>query len=125
MDRVETGPLQFERDWPGVFIRGDQALYFGVTLKALASGMPESEDDMLAVIHKKTIDGLGDLLMSCNVHASSAINLTTVQRADILRLILLRDALTACRSSVTIDPEGVDRKLADIIADLDGLLAPA
>jgi hypothetical protein len=24
--RAETGPLQFGEDWPGVFIRGDEAL---------------------------------------------------------------------------------------------------
>ena len=26
MSRVETGPLQIDDDWPGVFIRGDNAL---------------------------------------------------------------------------------------------------
>jgi hypothetical protein len=25
--RVETGPLQINNDWPGVFIRGDNAMY--------------------------------------------------------------------------------------------------
>lgn len=27
MDRIETGPLQVGDDWPGMFIRGDQALH--------------------------------------------------------------------------------------------------
>lgn len=32
-DRVETGPLQIgEEDWPGVFIRGDNAMHFGLNL---------------------------------------------------------------------------------------------
>lgn len=27
--RVDTGPVQFGDDWPGVFIRGDEARYWG------------------------------------------------------------------------------------------------
>lgn len=26
VNRPETGPMQFEGDWPGIFIRGDEAL---------------------------------------------------------------------------------------------------
>jgi len=26
-DRIETGAVQFNDDWPGLFIRGDEALY--------------------------------------------------------------------------------------------------
>ncbi len=33
--RVETGPLQFGKDWPGFFIRGDNALYYGHQLEIL------------------------------------------------------------------------------------------
>ena len=25
-DRIETGPVQFGSDWPGLFVRGDDAL---------------------------------------------------------------------------------------------------
>lgn len=32
LDRVETGPIQFEDDWPGVFIRGDNAAGFSMSL---------------------------------------------------------------------------------------------
>jgi hypothetical protein len=28
--RAETGPMQFGEDWPGVFIRGDDALVFAM-----------------------------------------------------------------------------------------------
>jgi hypothetical protein len=31
--RVETGPLKFNDDWTGVFIRGDNAIYYGMQLK--------------------------------------------------------------------------------------------
>lgn len=33
--RAETGPMQFSNDWPGVFIRGDNAMHFAMNLKAL------------------------------------------------------------------------------------------
>ena len=32
-DRVETGPLQIGDDWPGVFIRGDNAFYYAMNLR--------------------------------------------------------------------------------------------
>jgi hypothetical protein len=31
-ERVETGPVQFNDDWPGVFIRGDNAAYYAIHL---------------------------------------------------------------------------------------------
>lgn len=33
--RVETGAIQFGDDWPGVFIRGDNAGWFAFSLKAI------------------------------------------------------------------------------------------
>lgn len=33
--RVETGPIQFGDDWPGVFIRGDNALVYAHILEQL------------------------------------------------------------------------------------------
>lgn len=37
-DRVETGPLQFNNDWPGYFIRGDNAMGLALDIEdALAS----------------------------------------------------------------------------------------
>jgi hypothetical protein len=39
MARIETGPLQIDDDWPGVFIRGDNALMgFAPALEALIGG---------------------------------------------------------------------------------------
>jgi hypothetical protein len=34
-ERVETGPIQIGDDWPGVFIRGDNAIYYRMCLEAL------------------------------------------------------------------------------------------
>ncbi|MEN8764135.1 MAG: hypothetical protein ABF290_17120 [Thiogranum sp.] len=31
-ERVETGPVQFGDDWPGIFIRGDNAAHYALML---------------------------------------------------------------------------------------------
>ena len=31
-ERVETGPVQFRDDWPGIFIRGDEASHLALVL---------------------------------------------------------------------------------------------
>lgn len=36
--RVETGAVQFGDDWPGVFIRGDNAAYYSMALDSLMAG---------------------------------------------------------------------------------------
>lgn len=47
--RVETGPVQFGDDWPGVFIRGDDAAgYYAGIIKTLTR---QSDEDW--------VDGLG------------------------------------------------------------------
>ena len=46
--RVETGVIQFDGDWAGIFIRGDSALALAFQLKAAAR--------------------LSELLESCNAH---------------------------------------------------------
>ncbi len=37
-ERVETGAVQFGDDWPGVFIRGDNAGYYAMCLKSMLDG---------------------------------------------------------------------------------------
>ena len=41
-ERVETGPTQIGDDWPGVFIRGDNAAYYAFNLKNLLDGNEDS-----------------------------------------------------------------------------------
>lgn len=50
-DRVETGPVKFGQDYPGLFIRGDQCLWMASAVKlaqdaAQASGNPLLMNDM-------------------------------------------------------------------------------
>jgi hypothetical protein len=36
--RVETGPIRFGDDWPGSFIRGDEAAWYASCLEAVLDG---------------------------------------------------------------------------------------
>lgn len=58
--RVETGPVQFGDDWPGVFIRGDNALYFAMVLDTALKTLPNTTD-------KIVLEGLASDLRSCSV----------------------------------------------------------
>lgn len=42
--RPETGPMQFGNDWPGVFIRGDDAFGMAMYLRALIESIPPGDD---------------------------------------------------------------------------------
>jgi hypothetical protein len=61
--RPETGPMKFGDDWPGVFIRGDNAFAYlhGIRhLQAMLKDKPEVGKSSL-------IEGLAKLLASCRV----------------------------------------------------------
>ena len=64
-ERIETGPLQINDDWPGVFIRGDQALHFAFTLKMIL----ENRKDIKwhPIMEETVLKGLMDTLSSCEV----------------------------------------------------------
>lgn len=44
--RVETGPVQFGDDWPGIFIRGDNAFGYAMELQSAMAKMPECLEKM-------------------------------------------------------------------------------
>lgn len=56
--RVETGPVQFGDDWPGVFIRGDNAFGYAMALRAFLHGV---------LFYREQVIDLLDLLLSCNL----------------------------------------------------------
>lgn len=39
--RVETGPVQFGDDWPGIFIRGDNAFGYAMALQEAMEIIPD------------------------------------------------------------------------------------
>lgn len=57
--RVETGTLQFGDDWPGLFIRGDDAMHGWSQINALLAN-PEDE------IAKRCVESLGLMLKGTN-----------------------------------------------------------
>lgn len=60
--RVETGPIAFGDDWPGVFIRGDNAAYYALNLRMLLNGKAAHD-----VICNATVHGLLSTLESSNL----------------------------------------------------------
>jgi hypothetical protein len=61
--RAETGRMQFGNDWPGVFIRGDEALNYARTMRYLAEQIGAQDTSLMM--------GLVRLLESCRVAARS------------------------------------------------------
>ena len=57
-ERVETGAVQFGDDWPGVFIRGDNAGYYALCLKSVLEGNSNP-------IATHVLTGLQETLASC------------------------------------------------------------
>lgn len=65
-NRVETGPLQFNDDWPGIFIRGDVAYGYAAALHAYLNDPNPSEN--MRKINESIIENFARLLVSCDVH---------------------------------------------------------
>ncbi len=58
MTRPETGPMQFGDDWPGVFIRGDNAAYYARAIDILLWG------DKVDPVALAALGGLNETLKS-------------------------------------------------------------
>jgi len=61
--RPETGPMRFEDDWCGVFIRGDQAHGFAFAIEQLLSTQQESKD-FSVLLARTQLENLKKLLQS-------------------------------------------------------------
>lgn len=62
MTRPETGPMQFGDDWPGVFIRGDNAFHMAMLMRLGAKALRVSIDDELSATQ---LDNYAKTLASC------------------------------------------------------------
>ena len=59
--RVPTGAIQFQDDWPGLFIRGDDALVLMARIRYLAKRLsPQSDPGIISVIF--SLSKLADLI---------------------------------------------------------------
>jgi len=68
-ERAETGPVQFGDDWPGVFIRGDNAHHYALIierlLQAIGQGFQESID-------RTVLQDLAQMLRGSSINSSAA-----------------------------------------------------
>lgn len=71
MPRLETGVVQMPDDWPGVFIRGDDAIHLGLQLQRTIARLRAS-GDIDNAIERATLLGLARTLMSCNARDDAA-----------------------------------------------------
>ena len=46
-ERIETGAIRFGDDWPGLFIRGDNAVYLSFAIKKLLDEGDDSWKDTI------------------------------------------------------------------------------
>ena len=72
--RTETGRMQFGNDWPGVFIRGDDALSYARNLSVLIAAVEQRGVDLAEgeLSAWARVVELRDLLASCRVTAAAA-----------------------------------------------------
>jgi hypothetical protein len=73
LPRIETGPVQFEEDWPGLYIRGDNAYAFAGALDTLlhAVTIDESTPIHVRIAHAMTQGLMSDLN---NTHVRSKLD---------------------------------------------------
>jgi hypothetical protein len=64
--RVETGPIAFGHDWPGTFIRGDNAVHYAMHLRLLLQDK-HPLSPALSEITKAILRGLLSDLESSNL----------------------------------------------------------
>jgi hypothetical protein len=65
--RPETGAMSFGDDWPGVFIRGDNAFHFAIYLRMASKRLKESDSASDAFM-SGYLQSLAELLESCRVN---------------------------------------------------------
>lgn len=66
--RLETGTVQCGDDWPGVFIRGDQAMHYAMVLETMIEQLGAAVD-FPARLALEELTALTRLLAGANVHA--------------------------------------------------------
>ena len=71
--RVENGAVQFGDDWPGVFIRGDSAGYYAMTLHALLQPPADKNSATTGAIARIQLGGLYNLLRGCVVGPANGL----------------------------------------------------
>ncbi len=71
--RIETGPVQFDDDWPGIFIRGDNAMFYAMSLQQVLNGSAD-------FVTQAYLKGLVDLLQSCDARSCTPTIINTANQ---------------------------------------------
>ena len=101
IDRVETGPIQFGEDWPGVFIRGDNAGYYCMVLRQHLSEIDNPLD-------KAVLEGLASTLEGCIVGPAKEILRTSNIPPKTLRM--LDESIENFKKGIVSDPIDLEDK---------------
>lgn len=80
MSRLSTGVTQCGDDWPGVFIRGDEAMHYAEELADVVAAEP-SGDGLMLVLRREALLRLAALLGSADVRATPR---AAVQRVELV-----------------------------------------
>lgn len=65
--RVEGGPIMFGDDWPGLFIRGDEAMHYAFALRDVLLDKPD-----IGLITRRVLEGLLNALESSSCENNDA-----------------------------------------------------
>ncbi len=68
-DRVETGALEINDDWPGVFIRGDNAMHYAISVKQALTMLDacDPEYKQIDMFVRSALKSLQSLLASSRI----------------------------------------------------------
>jgi len=66
-NRVETGTVQFGDDWPGVFIRGDNAGWYAHILGSFLDDLKNDPNYKERYVDIIQLEGLKNILQGCIV----------------------------------------------------------
>ena len=57
-ERVETGAIQFGKDWPGLFIRGDNAAWYRLNLMSILEKAKNGEIKLDILTELSALNGI-------------------------------------------------------------------
>jgi hypothetical protein len=75
--RPETGVMQFGDDWPGIFIRGDNAMAFALNLEAALKVLGDKAPRGVALAYSES---LVKLLKSCDARTKPEVQRAILEK---------------------------------------------
>ena len=99
IERVETGSIQFDDDWPGVFIRGDNASYYCLIISQYLDKVDNPLDKMV-------LKELCDLLSGCVIGPAQDL----LKEISIKTLHSIDESMENFKNGVVSDAIELDKK---------------